>query len=127
MNRHFIILVFLVAICMFSFLGRATLQAENKDGNTQITTQEQAAEFASKLANKKCKESFKKSPFSPDSYVAQLSDSRWSWGKIEPPGINGFSAEIGFNIDGTEPEARVAYNLPPVHGERITRGKKHNP
>ena len=82
MNRHFLILVFLVFICIFSFLGCANLQAEDKESSTKITTQEQAAEFASKLANEKCKESFKKSPFSPDSYVAQLSDSRWSWGKI---------------------------------------------
>ena len=65
MNRHFFIFVLLVAICIFSFQGCTTLQAKDKGTNTQITTQEQAAEFASKLANEKCKESFKKSPFSP--------------------------------------------------------------
>jgi len=123
MNRHFLILFFGVAICLFSFLSQSTLNAEDRDINTQITTQEQAAEFASKLANEKCKESFDKSPFTPDSYVAQLSDSRWSWGDIEPMGINGFSAEIGFNMDGSDQKARVAFNLPPIHGERIKRKK----
>jgi hypothetical protein len=107
MNRHFLVIFFGMAICLFSFLSRSTLQAEDIDSNTQITTQEQAAEFASKLANEKCKESFGKSPFAPDSYVAQLLDSRWNWGKIEPPGIHGFSAEIGFNVDGSDRKVRV--------------------
>ena len=107
MNRHFFILFFGVAICLFSFFDQSKLQAEDKDSKIKITTQDQAAKFASKLANEKCKESFNKSPFTPDSYVAQLSDSRWSWGNIEPTGINGFSAEIGFNMDGSEQKVRV--------------------
>ena len=122
MNRHFLILFFLVAMCIFSFLGRSTLQAENKDGNTQITTQEQAAEFASELANEKCKELFGNSPFTPNSYVAQLSDSRWSWGNIEPTGINGFSAEIGFNMDGSEQKVRVVLHNDAL--EIVKRGSK---
>lgn len=107
MNRHFIFLLFLVAICTFRFFSHSTLQADDMGSNPQITTQEQAAELASKIANEKCKDTFGNSPFAPDSYVAQLSDERWSWGKIEPPGIHGFSAEIGFNTDGSEQKVRV--------------------
>ena len=94
-------------IFLFSFLSQSALQAEDKDSNTQITTQKQAAEFASKLANEKCKELFGNSPFTPNSYVAQLSGSRWIWGNIGLPGIHDFSAEIGFNIDGSEQKVRV--------------------
>jgi hypothetical protein len=70
MNRNFLVLVFLVVICILSFLSRSTLYAEDRDSNAQITTQEQAAVFASKLANEKCKKSFGNSPFAPDSYAA---------------------------------------------------------
>ena len=122
MNRHFFILFFCVAICLFSFLSQFTLHAEDRDINTQITTQEQAAEFASELANEKCKESFGKSPFAPDSYEAQLSGSRWSWGKIELPGIDGFSAEIGFNMDGSEQKVRVVLHNDAL--EIVKRGSK---
>ena len=122
MNRHFFILFFCVAICLFSFLSQFTLHAEDRDINTQITTQEQAAEFASELANEKCKESFGKSPFAPDSYEAQLLGSRWNWGKIELPGIDGFSAEIGFNIDGSEQKVRVVLHNDAL--EIVKRGSK---
>lgn len=107
MNRHILIFFLGVGICIFSFLNRSPLQAEDNGSHIQITTQEQAAEFASKLANEKCKKTFGKSPFVPDSYVAELLDSRWNWGRIEPPGIHGYSAEIGFNMDGSDPKVRV--------------------
>ena len=122
MNRHFLILFSCVAICLFSFLSQSTLHAEDRDINTQIATQKQAAEFASELANAKCKELFGKSPFTPDSYVAQLSGSRWSWGKIELPGIHDFSAEIGFNIDGSEQKVRVVLHTDAL--DIVKRGSK---
>ena len=125
MNRHFLVLFFWVAVCIFGFLGRSDLHAEDRDSKTRIATQAQAAEFASKLANERCKKSFNTTPFSPDSYTAELSDSRWHWGKIEPPGIHGFSAEIGFNMDGLEQEVRVVYHVPAVLGESIKRGDRH--
>lgn len=105
MNRYHLIVCLLVTIAISAFLKPPILQAE--DGDTEITTQEQAAEFASELANKKCKESFAKAPFAPDSYVAKLLGSRWYWGKIEPAGIQGYSAEVEFNTDGSDPKVRV--------------------
>ena len=47
MDRHFLIL-FLAAICTFSFLSHSILRAEETGSNSQISTQEQAAEIASK-------------------------------------------------------------------------------
>ena len=122
MNRHFLIVFFLFTIFLFSFLSQSALQAEDKDSNTQITTQKQAAEFASKLANEKCKELFGNSPFTPNSYVAQLSGSRWIWGNIGLPGIHDFSAEIGFNIDGSEQKVRVVLHTDAA--EIVKRGPK---
>ena len=124
MNRRFSVLFLLAAVCVFSFFGHSNLRAEEGDGALRITTREAAAELASRLANERCEASFGKSPFTPDSYVPQLSDSRWSWGRIEPAGTNGFSAEIGFNTDGSERKVRVVYHLPPVQGERIIRKKE---
>lgn len=105
MNRYHLIVCLLVTIAISAFLKPPILQAD--DGETEITTPEQAAEFASELANKKCKESFAKTPFAPDSYAAKLMGSRWYWGKIEPVGIHGYSAEVEFNADGSDPKVRV--------------------
>ena len=121
MNRRFFFLS--AVLCIFGFLSYSILCAEDGDGNTNITTPEQAAEFASRLANQKCKATFGKAPFAADTYAAQLEDSRWTWGKIEPPGIHGFSAEVEFNTDGSGRKVRVVFHTDAL-GTRIQRNKK---
>jgi hypothetical protein len=90
------------------------LKADDSKNNIQINTPEQAAEFASKLANEKCQISFGKSPFIPGSYSAELIGSRWQWGIIEPPGIHGYSAEVEFNADGSEQKVRTVLHTDAV-------------
>ncbi len=77
-------------------------------------SEDEAAELAARLANEKCKAAFDRQPFRPESYEAQLLGSRWHWGEIEPAGIAGYSADVEFNGDGSQPVVRVAF-----HTDRI--------
>ncbi|MFX0199893.1 MAG: hypothetical protein ACFFCW_27535 [Candidatus Hodarchaeota archaeon] len=110
MNRYFKMILFIVAISLSGVFTATVLQANNSENKKQIITQEQAAEFAAKLANEKCQKDFGKSPFTPELYKAELVDSRWHWGKIDPKGINGFSAKVEFNKDGSDENVRVAFS-----------------
>ncbi len=118
MSRRIINFFLIVAICVSGFSIAHALKADDSKNNIQINTPEQAAEFASKLANEKCQISFGKSPFAPDSYSAQFTGSRWCWGKIEPPGIGGYSAEVEFNTDGSDQKVRTVLH---TDGMRIYR------
>ena len=50
------------------------------------------------------------SPFTPESYKAELVDNKWNWGKISPAGINGCSANVTLNKDGSNENVKVAYH-----------------
>lgn len=110
MDRYFKIIIFIVAISISGLCSTAALQANDSENKQQIITQEQAAGHAAKLANEKCQKDFGKSPFTSDSYKAELVDSRWHWGKIDIKGINGYSAKVEFNKDGSNEDVKVAFS-----------------
>lgn len=126
MNRYFINYSLIMISCILCLINAHVLLADDTINNIQIITQEQAAEFASKLANERCNKSFGKAPFAPNSYVAKLVDSRWYWGKIESPGIHGYSAEIEFNIDSSEQKVRVVLHTDQIYIEDKTLWLDHN-
>jgi hypothetical protein len=66
-----------------------------------------AAQFAATLANKECARLYKQEPFSPDNYKAVFQNNYWTWGKLDPTGINGFSAEVTFDKSGKKPRVSV--------------------
>ena len=111
MERYYRMIIFIVAISMFSAFYPTTLQANNLEMKRQIISQEQAAVYAAKLANEKCQKVYGESPFVPGSYEAELVDSKWYWGNIEPRGVNGFSAKVEFNKDGSDEKVKVAYSV----------------
>jgi len=109
--------IFIVVIIISIAFNAAVLRANNSNNERQIITQEQAAEHAAKLANEKCQKDFGNSPFTPDSYKAELVDSRWHWGKIDPKGFNGYSARVEFNKDGTNENVKVAFHTDELKNE----------
>ena len=110
MDRYYRMIIFLVVISISGAFDVTILQANNSGIKEQILSQEQAAVHAAKLANEKCRKEFGESPFAPGSYEAELVDSRWHWGKIEPKGINGYSAKVEFNKDGSGENVKVAFS-----------------
>jgi len=111
MKRYRKIFLFLMTISIASLLSTTTLHANNNTEKKQnIITQEQAAIIASRIANEKCQKDFGISPFTPESYTAELVDNKWCWGKISPAGINGCSAKVTFDKDGSNENVKVAFH-----------------
>jgi len=117
MNRNRKMFLFVESILMSIFISSSVLQANNSKNEKQFITQEQATKHAAKLANEKCQKDFGMSPFKPDSYKAELVNSKWSWGKISPKGINGYSAKVEFNKDGSDEKVRVAFHTDVIQRE----------
>jgi len=110
MDRYFKMFLSVGVVILSIAFNATVLQANNSESKYEIITQEQAAEHAAKLANEKCQKEFGQSPFTPGSYEAELVDSKWHWGKIEPKGINGYSAQVEFNKDGSDENVKVAFS-----------------
>ena len=110
MKNYQTLFLFWVTISIYCFFNVSTLHAiDNTDSENTALTQEQAAILASKIANDKFQKDFGYSPFKPDSYKAELVDNRWHWGEIKPAGINGCSAEVTFDRDGSDENVKIAF------------------
>lgn len=71
---------------------------------------EEATEIAARLANDECEKHYKRRPFSPENYKAVFRDNRWHWGKFDPAGVHGYSAEVAFKKDGSDPKVEVFFS-----------------
>jgi len=69
-----------------------------------------AAALASRLANDKCKEIYKREPFDPELYRARFLEGRWNWGEYDPAGPEGFSAEVSFARDGSDAQVQIHFS-----------------
>lgn len=111
MKNYPMIFLFIAVISISVLLDTpALLAGDDTEKKQDDLTQEQAAILASRIANERFQKDFGLSPFTPESYTAQLVDNRWCWGKISPAGINGCSAKVTFNKDGSGKTVRVAYH-----------------
>jgi hypothetical protein len=66
-----------------------------------------AEERAVALANDRCEREFGKRPFKTGRFPATRSGERWLWGWLDAAGGQGYTAQVSFRADGSEPEARV--------------------
>ena len=102
--------VFIVTIILSIVFTSCALKNNNEKNESQIISQELAAKHAANLANEKCQKDFGHSPFKPESYKAELIDSKWHWGKFDPIGIYGYSAKVEFCKDGSGKNVQVAFS-----------------
>lgn len=121
MDRYYKMIIFVVAVSMCGGFDATILQASDSETSEQITSQEQAAAHAAKLANEKCQKEFGESPFTPGSYEAELIDSKWHWGRIDPKGINGYSAKVEFCKDGSDENVKVAFSTDRIINRNIIK------
>ena len=126
MDRYHKMTIFIVVIIISIAFNLAVLQANNSEIKEQIVSQEQAEVHAAKLANEKCQKEFGESPFAPGSYEAELVDSKWHWGRIDPKGINGYSAKVEFNKDGTDINVKVAFHTDRIDIKNIMEKESKN-
>ena len=66
-----------------------------------------AEERAVALANERCEQEFGKRPFKTGRFPATRSGERWLWGWLDAAGGQGYTAQVSFRADGSEPEARI--------------------
>jgi len=87
------------------FLGATTYHRQARAG-APLTVQAAAAR-AAQLANDACLKQFGKRPFSAANWKARLVNEEWHWGEMDPKGIGGYSAEVKFKPDGSDPQVKV--------------------
>lgn len=122
MKNYRIIFLLLVTISIYVFLSASTLRAnDNIDKKQTALTKEQAAILASKIANGKFQKDFGFSPFKPESYTALFIGSKWHWGEISPAGVNGCSAAVTFDKDGSNEDVKIAYFIDKLMDTDIER------
>ena len=76
-----------------------------------LTSPEAAEAHAVALANEKCQQSFHARPFKAGQYPASFSENRWSWGKMDPSGVHGYSALVSFARDRSDPQVEVFFSM----------------
>jgi len=124
MENYLKMVIFTVVIIISIAFNPVVLLANDSKNEKQIITQEEAAKYAAKLANEKCQKDFGYSPFTPESYKAELVGSKWHWGKIEPLGINGYSAKVEFCKDGSDKDVRVAFHTDKLDSSYMNQNKE---
>ena len=70
----------------------------------------EAAELAAKLANDECDRLYERRPFAPSQYPVDLVDERFAWGRLDPGGEGGFSAEVSFDPNGGAPKVKCYWS-----------------
>lgn len=70
----------------------------------------EAAKLAARLANEKCQSFWGEEPFTAEAYKAALDGERWRWGRYDPAGIAGYSAEVSFTAGGRDPKVEVYWS-----------------
>jgi hypothetical protein len=80
------------------------------DEARRLESELNAAITAAKLANDECERIYGKRPFSGGLYRAELRGNTWCWGRLDPAGVDGFSAEVSFAQDGSNPKVKVYFS-----------------
>ena len=105
----------LVIISFFLITGCFHKHQEISGGHStakenKVLTSDDVAIMASSLANDECERIYGKRPFSAGIYSAELINTTWYWGRLDPSGVNGFSAEVSLGRDGTDPKVKIYFS-----------------
>ncbi|MBI4243286.1 MAG: hypothetical protein HY606_04270 [Planctomycetes bacterium] len=105
----------LVIISLFLITGCFHKHQEISGGHStakenKVLTSDDVAIMASGLANDECERIYGKRPFSAGIYSAELINTTWYWGRLDPSGVNGFSAEVSLERDGTGPKVKIYFS-----------------
>ncbi len=101
---------YLFGLSLFLLFAESFVSGDAEERSAMALTARQAANLAAQLANEKCKLHFNRSPFKPEHYNAILRDNRWHWGLLDPAGIDGYSAQISFDLSGGNPQVEVYFS-----------------
>ena len=77
---------------------------------SRVLSPEEAATLAARLANDQCTRQYGKHPFTPKQYLAVLQGGMYHWGGLDAGAVGGFSAQVLFQQDGSEPHVEVYFS-----------------
>lgn len=78
--------------------------------NGKALNSAQAALRAARVANDAAEKQFGVRPFNPANWVARFENNQWHWGQKDEPGVNGYSADVTMNRDGSEVDAKIYFS-----------------
>ena len=81
-------------------------------GPQRIQDASLAERKAVELANAKCMHDFGREPFHTGYFTAVWSGDKWLWGWLDPAGGQGYTAQVSFKADGTDPEVALSFGEP---------------
>jgi hypothetical protein len=71
---------------------------------------DEAADLAAKLANDECERRYERRPFAPSEYPIAFVGDQFRWGRLDPGGEGGFSAEVSFGPTGRDHEVKCYWS-----------------
>lgn len=77
-------------------------------GNRQVTSARKAERIAVDLANDLCQRDSGKRPFRTGVFPATQSEGRWLWGWLDPASAAGYSAQVSFRTDRSNPAVSLS-------------------
>ncbi len=93
-------------LCAFWVSAAVTLSA--CAGNRPIHSASTAEKYAVELANDLCQRDSGKRPFRTGYIPASLSGDRWLWGWLDPATAQGYSVQVSFRVDRSEPTVSLS-------------------
>ena len=119
-----------IVLVVIALMGMTACAKKEFLSRREGLSADEAAALAARLANDECQRLYERRPFSADLYSAELRGTTWHWGRYDPAGTHGFSAEVSFGIDGSDPKIRVHWSsdqvvpnelLPPTREDILER------
>ncbi len=89
-------------------LAASALALAGCAGTRAVSTPRDAENIAVELANDKCQHEFGKRPFKTGAFPAARSGDRWLWGWLDAKSGRGYTAQVSFHSDGTDPQVAVS-------------------
>ncbi|MDB5048338.1 MAG: hypothetical protein JWO30_1409 [Fibrobacteres bacterium] len=78
-------------------------------GTRTVASPAAAEKIAVDLANDKCQHEYGKRPFKTGQFPATLSGDRWLWGWLDARGGQGYTAQVSFHADQSQPQVAVNF------------------
>jgi len=97
-------------LLLLSMMALLTCGCLTRRGQQRVLSADHAADLAAEIANEECNRLYKRRPFKSDDHVPELREGRWHWGRLDPLGHDGLSAEVTFDPDGANPEVTVYFS-----------------
>jgi hypothetical protein len=98
-----IFIIFFLTVCI-------GCHSAGTNRTAKLLSQSEALELAVKLANEKSMAQYSVAPFDSNSYEVLFSEGHWTWGGLDPAGINGYSANVTFDAHGMNRTVEVFWS-----------------